>query len=85
LLGRACDPASVLAADEAAFFRRLGGRSAHVALDGPARDVNGMYAEWFADAGIDVVLQRPDFYVFGTAATPDGAADLVRALRAALT
>ena len=48
------------------------------------RDLDGIYAKWFADAGVDVVLQRPDFYLFGTSATAAGAGELVHRLRSAL-
>jgi 2-polyprenyl-6-methoxyphenol hydroxylase-like FAD-dependent oxidoreductase len=36
-------------------------------LDGPdgVRDVHGVYRTYLADAGVDAVLVRPDFYVFG--------------------
>jgi hypothetical protein len=67
------------------MFAALGGLSAHVAAHAPVRDLDGTYERWFAQTGARVVLQRPDFYVFGTAATLDGAdalvADLGRALR----
>jgi 3-(3-hydroxy-phenyl)propionate hydroxylase/flavoprotein hydroxylase len=48
------------------------------------RDIDGAYARWFASAGVAVVLQRPDFYVFGTAVSASGSADLVNRLRRAL-
>jgi 2-polyprenyl-6-methoxyphenol hydroxylase-like FAD-dependent oxidoreductase len=48
------------------------------------RDVDGTYARWFADHGVEVVLQRPDFYVFGTAASVEETSILVQRLRAAL-
>ncbi|MGH7339708.1 MAG: bifunctional 3-(3-hydroxy-phenyl)propionate/3-hydroxycinnamic acid hydroxylase, partial [Candidatus Rokuibacteriota bacterium] len=67
-----------------AFFASLGGIGAHVAPGGPVDDVDGSYARWFRDHDVGVVLQRPDFHVFGTAATPDGAAGLVGRLRDAL-
>ncbi len=51
---------------------------------GPVFDVNGSYARWFATTGAAVALQRPDFHVFGTAATIEGSAELVRRLRDAL-
>jgi hypothetical protein len=47
-------------------------------------DVHGTCARWFAEHGVGVVLQRPDFHVFGTAATIDGTAALVGRLRSAL-
>jgi len=50
--------------------------SAHVAPGGPVHDVR--------DHGVGVVLQRPDFHVFGTAPAVDGTAALVGRLRSAL-
>jgi len=78
------DPRRLLDADAAAFFAALGGIGAHVAAQGSARDLDGTYAKWFADASVAVVLQRPDFYVFGTAATVGGSAALVKQLRRVL-
>jgi len=43
--------------------------------------VNGTYREWFAQHGPGVVLQRPDFRIFGTAPAVDGTATLVQRLR----
>jgi hypothetical protein len=43
-----------------------------------------VYGAWFAGSGAAVVLQRPDFYVFGTAPSLEGASTLVAALRRAL-
>jgi len=78
------DPAEHLAPDLAAFFTSLGGTSAHVGPEAPVRDLDGSYARWFAQHGVAVVLQRPDFHIFGTAPAIDGAAHLVQALRSAL-
>jgi hypothetical protein len=47
-------------------------------------DVGGTYGRWFERSGVGVVLQRPDFHVFGTAPGIDGADMLVRRLRGAL-
>jgi 2-polyprenyl-6-methoxyphenol hydroxylase-like FAD-dependent oxidoreductase len=84
LLSPAADPASLLEPDLAAFFASLGGTSAQVGPAGPVHDLNGSYARWFAEHRVGVVLQRPDFHVFGTAPVVDGAALLVRRLRSAL-
>jgi len=84
LLGRSADPGSILPPDLAAFFASLDGITAHVAADGAVHDVNGSYAKWFEKNGVGVVLQRPDFHVFGTAPTADGATALVGRLRSAL-
>ena len=85
LLSPFCDPAAQLDAAAAAFFASIGGISAQVGPDGPVRDVDGSYAKWFAAAGVEVVLQRPDFYIFGTASTANGAGKLISQLRRALT
>jgi hypothetical protein len=84
LLSPVADPAGRLAPELAAFFASLGGVSAHVAPGGPVHDLHGTYARWFAENGVGVVLQRPDFHVFGTAPAIDGAATLVGRLQSAL-
>jgi flavoprotein hydroxylase len=78
------DPLRRLTPELAEFFASLGGSGAHVAPGGPVDDAGGSYARWFAEHGVAVVLQRPDFHVFGAAAGIDGSAALVAALRAAL-
>jgi len=84
LVSTTCDPATQLDADIAAFFASIGGICAHVGAHGPIRDLTGSYARWFAASGVALALQRPDFHVFGTSATVDGASALVRQLRRAL-
>jgi 2-polyprenyl-6-methoxyphenol hydroxylase-like FAD-dependent oxidoreductase len=84
LVGCVGDPATVLEADLAAFFASIGGITAHVASRAAIRDVNGTYGRWFAENGVAVALQRPDFHVFGTARALDGASMLVRRLRTLL-
>ncbi|MGH7822567.1 MAG: FAD-dependent monooxygenase [Candidatus Binatia bacterium] len=60
----------------------IGGVAGH--LDGGIRDVRGKYAQWFRDNHVGVVLQRPDFHIFGTGAAIEDGPRLVRALRSAL-
>jgi len=50
----------------------------------PLDDSEGTYGRWFTDLGAAVVLQRPDYRLFGTASDSAGTADLVRAARTAL-
>ena len=62
VLSTAGDPRSALSASQVAFLESLGSVFAHV---------GGEYADHFAARGIEVSVARPDFYVFGTAASLD--------------
>jgi len=84
LLSPGGDPARHLDGEPAAAFAALGGVTAHVGPDAPVRDLDGVYARWFAETGAGIVLQRPDFHVFGTAARIAEAGRLVAALGRAL-
>jgi hypothetical protein len=55
-----------------------------VAPGAPVHDLHGSYAQWFAEHDVGVVLQRPDFHIFGAAPTLDGAAALVDQWRSTL-
>src|SRR5262249_37498734 len=74
------DPLAALDDAARSFFRSLGG----IAADVGAADVDGAYRRWFGEAGVAVVLQRPDFYIFGTETDLARTATLVRRLRDAL-
>jgi flavoprotein hydroxylase len=84
LLGRegAGDPAEALDDAQREFLEDIGGHV--VALGDDVADVHGAYAAWFEQHDCSVVLTRPDFYVFGTATSAQGAARLVDDLRAAI-
>jgi 2-polyprenyl-6-methoxyphenol hydroxylase-like FAD-dependent oxidoreductase len=84
LVSPAGDPSAQLDPELAAFFRSLGGVTAHVGAEGPIADLNDGYARWFAERRVAVALQRPDFYVFGAAEKLEGAPALVAELRARL-
>lgn len=84
LLGQSADPAATLPAGLAHWWATLGGRSFQVTAGGPVDDRTGAYGRWFGSLERDIVLIRPDAYIFGTATAPDGAAGLAEALRAAL-
>ncbi|MEN0106461.1 MAG: bifunctional 3-(3-hydroxy-phenyl)propionate/3-hydroxycinnamic acid hydroxylase [Pseudomonas sp.] len=64
LLGLHQDPFEMLSPQAATAWKKLGGKS--VRLDAEL-DVEGTYAQWFAEEEVSVVLVRPDFYVFGAA------------------
>jgi len=56
-----------------------------VRLDDPGfQDVEGIYSAYFRENGMDVLLARPDFSVFGAAQGSAGAAGLVDQLLAGL-
>jgi hypothetical protein len=50
---------------------------------GDTKDLDGVYGGWFDRLGADVVLVRPDFYVFGTSSFEDVNA-LVQAAQCAM-
>lgn len=60
------------------WFKSIGGSVVRV------DDSDGTYARWFADHESSWALQRPDFHLFGTAATASAAADLLRDLHSTL-
>lgn len=82
LLGRGVDPLAALSDEARALWTELGGGA--VDIGGRARDVGGGYGAWFDRLGAQVVLVRPDCYVFGASATAAGADAMVRELAAQL-
>lgn len=79
LLGRDTDPARLLDGRAAGVATRLGIRTAAIGRepgDG-LQDLAGAWCDWMDAAGARLVLVRPDHYVFGTAASPAGAGDLL--------
>lgn len=51
---------------------------------GQATDVDGTYGRFFAEHGITAFLSRPDFYIYGVAATAADAIDIVEDLASTL-
>ncbi len=86
-------PEPVLPGPLAVWWAALGGRTVPIAplgaapADGVAvvEDLDGAYSRWLADLGVAAVLQRPDFHLFGTAATAAQVPDLVDDLRRAIS
>jgi 2-polyprenyl-6-methoxyphenol hydroxylase-like FAD-dependent oxidoreductase len=77
-MGHPIDPGG----EAAAWFESIGGRC--IAMGATVEDVEGRYGRWFADHGVAAVLERPDFAIFGTAATDSDVAELVGRLRCQL-
>jgi hypothetical protein len=71
-----------LDADLAAWFERIGGRVVTLGEGGEVGDPDRTYATWFADRHVIAALQRPDFYLYGTATTGGEAVALITRLRA---
>ena len=60
------------------WFASIGGRVVTVPADDP------VYGRWFTEHDATAALQRPDFHLYGSARSPDGAAALVEQLRTRL-
>jgi 2-polyprenyl-6-methoxyphenol hydroxylase-like FAD-dependent oxidoreductase len=76
------DPSALLDAETARYLDVLG--ASLVRLD-EQLDCGNAYRAWFEANECAVALVRPDFYVFGTAVTPEETCRLVHRLRTALT
>lgn len=78
------DPSSIdaVGAEPLDRFVSLGGST--VMVDAEC-DVDGTYADYFAEHGVCAVVQRPDFAVFGAARTPGDVDRLLDRLFAALS
>ncbi len=79
------DVAIAIPIDLATWFSSIGGRIVTIDPSRDVHDVDGTYAEWFADRGMKAALQRPDFYFFGTTSNADGVAALISELQQRLT
>lgn len=84
LLCEGMDPLSELTGEHREFLDSIRGITVPLSQD-PAtnlvRDVDGTYAEFFAQHDVRAVLVRPDFYVFGAAHTPAEVPQLIESLR----
>jgi 2-polyprenyl-6-methoxyphenol hydroxylase-like FAD-dependent oxidoreductase len=86
VVSTAGDPRALLSLAQRELLDALGTVFAHVGpgADADARDVDGAYAAYGAQHGVEVTIARPDFYVFGAAATLAGLPALVDDLAAQL-
>lgn len=74
------DPTRAYGEDARELLDVLGCRILHFGNDG-AVDVDGVYGSFLDDAGLEAVLVRPDFYVFGGVADLGGLEELLAELR----
>jgi 2-polyprenyl-6-methoxyphenol hydroxylase-like FAD-dependent oxidoreductase len=63
------------------WFGSIGGTVVDLALGTPGPDVGGRYGRWLSRHGVVAVLQRPDFYVYGSAASANSIEELLTGLR----
>ena len=90
VLSVAADPRDVLEEEQLAFLDDVGANLVRVTTprgasgDGTVVDLEGRYAAWFDEAGVEAVVIRPDFYVYGTARAMEELPRLVSSLRSSL-
>jgi hypothetical protein len=76
----------ILDQDTGDWFASIGGVVVTLGCgDSKLVDANAAYRAWLGEHMAVAVLQRPDFAVFGTAATPSDLAPLLRGLRSVLS
>jgi 2-polyprenyl-6-methoxyphenol hydroxylase-like FAD-dependent oxidoreductase len=85
MIARNGDPAAALLAEDRAYWASLGGRFLRLG-DGPGemRDEDGQITALMDANGCDVIVKRPDYYLFGACSTVADLPDLFADLRAQL-
>ena len=90
ILSRNDDAAALLGAEDRAFWAHLGGSFVRIGgaadpAQGVVADVEGRYTRLMDEYGCDILIKRPDYYLFGAcrgADLPAALADLRRQLTA---
>jgi 2-polyprenyl-6-methoxyphenol hydroxylase-like FAD-dependent oxidoreductase len=87
LLAAAGDPLDSLSPKERDVLETLDATVSSLDFAGPGgvTDIDGRLTDWLGRHGAHAVLVRPDFYVFGSAASPAGLPSLIDDLRERLT
>ena len=80
------DPEAALSAQDVSFWRSLGSRFVSFG-NGPGafQDIDGYYGRLMDEYGCDVILKRPDYYIFGACKTLSDLPALLDELRQQLT
>jgi 2-polyprenyl-6-methoxyphenol hydroxylase-like FAD-dependent oxidoreductase len=84
IIARNGNPEAALSSKDTAFWQMLGGRYVTIG-EGGLEDVDGYYTGLMDEYGCDVIVKRPDFYIFGAARTLEGLPALLADLRSQLT
>ena len=64
ILSRHGNPFAALSGEDRAFWNSLGGGFASIGKDG-LTDLEGRYTKLMDEYGCDVIVKRPDYYIFG--------------------
>ncbi|HEY3916532.1 MAG TPA: hypothetical protein VGL83_02005 [Stellaceae bacterium] len=64
ILARGSDPLAALDGETCAFWQSLGGKVVRLGAGGVA-DIDGRYGQLMDEYGCDIIVKRPDFYIFG--------------------
>ena len=81
------EPSGMLDAAQIEFLSSIGARNVvlcSTAMGERVVDTSGYYERWFAEGGFDVLIVRPDHYIFGVAEDRAAVGPLVDTLRAQL-
>ena len=81
ILARGADPAAALTPEDMAFWRSLGGRIVRLDAPGGVADAEGHYNKVMDAYGCDVIVARPDYYIFGACRSAGDLPALIADLR----
>jgi hypothetical protein len=87
IVSRNGDPQAALSAEDRNLWASLGGKFVRIGTDGPGAlaDVEGQYGRLMDHYGCDVIVKRPDYYIFGACPSVRELPALIADLRAKLT
>lgn len=75
-------PREVLSDDDLAFWAELGGKIVHIGNgNGTLKDVDGYFTRLMDEMSCDVIVKRPDYYMFAACEHVDGLPILIADLR----
>lgn len=82
LIARSVETLNALGAAQKAVLTGLGARLVHmvapgVSVSGATQDLDGKFLPWMANLGLEAMLVRPDFYLYGGVAQGAGVCSLV--------
>tara|TARA_R110000868_G_scaffold17851_1_gene77925 strand:+ start:23972 stop:25510 length:1539 start_codon:yes stop_codon:yes gene_type:complete len=82
IISRNGHPRDVLGDDDLAFWAELGGKIVHIGDgDGTLKDVSGYFTRLMDEISCDVIVKRPDYYMFDACGSVDGLPTLIADLR----